>query len=267
MTFNLVHYHYVDKNNEQKAYATLATNRPEYEDPYNPFADLPQTMEMNTAAIKKRILDGLGSRSRGLVSSDQLANELGYPKPPRIHFRRVIQRAVRSLVTDGVIRRVRVVNTNALGRSRRYRAIQLLNANKSTEKIKPAEDEGDEEILDDDGPDGEEDDSVALDASQRESEKESTPTGVVDGEMGGDEFELVDGGEMLAVPGESQENSCPCCPSLTWTWRSVFDRRRSCPVDSPIPAGSRSVDVDAHRATNCTARPRVWHQRHDLHSK
>lgn len=76
MTFNLVHCHYVDKNDEHLAYATMGVEKPDYEDPYHPFVDFPASMQQNTRAVEKRVLDGLSVRSRGLVPSDQLVTEL-----------------------------------------------------------------------------------------------------------------------------------------------------------------------------------------------
>lgn len=80
MTFNLVHYHYLEQNNEHLAYASLTVEKPEYEDPYNPFFDFPASLQQNLRAIEKRILDGLSVRSRGLVPSDQLATEMVSPR-------------------------------------------------------------------------------------------------------------------------------------------------------------------------------------------
>ena len=51
MTFNLVHYHYLEKNNEHLAYATMSVERPLYEDPYNPFADFPASMQDRKSVV------------------------------------------------------------------------------------------------------------------------------------------------------------------------------------------------------------------------
>jgi len=77
-TTNLVHHLYVEKNQEQIAYALLKENKQAslYADPNNPFLDFPPSMWNNSEAIIRRIVDGLNLRSRELIRTRFIAKDM-----------------------------------------------------------------------------------------------------------------------------------------------------------------------------------------------
>ena len=91
-----------------------------------------------------------------------------------------------------------MININSAGGSRRYRALQLVHASTSTAEKKTVEGEDDEEVVPDDEGDPEEDeadDAVETVEMAQQLDRE---------EMDEDDRDLVDEGEMMAVPGECQ---------------------------------------------------------------
>lgn len=131
----------------------------------------------------------------------------GYPGKLRLRFRRAIQKVTRGLVAAGTVRRVKVLNINSAGKDRRYRALQLVHASTSTAEKKTVEGEDDEEVVAEDDAEMDEADPNEADMDDEE-DGDVTVAAIVTHEVeidGMDEYEdvaeLVDEGEVMAVPG------------------------------------------------------------------